>query len=154
MLRLSVEAQCQGHFCEGPRAYEQKFIERCNSFKAFPGFPAFERFAQQCIDYHCADNYDGTTARFYISFMMDMTPARFEKWLKRDFAKRLWSELGDVLIDESGELIDVDWVVPSGIEGQTTIFARGTHREEIWHWFEETFDVSVAKDLMCLEEET
>lgn len=27
-------------------------------------------------------------------------------------------------------------------------FPAGTHREEIWHWFEEQFDISVAEDLM------
>lgn len=29
-------------------------------------------------------------------------------------------------------------------------FAAGTHREEIWEWFEETYGVSVGKDLMGL----
>ena len=29
-------------------------------------------------------------------------------------------------------------------------FLIGTHREDIWHWFEETFNVSVAEDLMGL----
>jgi hypothetical protein len=52
-------------------------------------------------------------------------------------AKRLWAELADVPINEDEE-IDVDW----------HIFSKGTEREEIWHWFEETFDVSVAKYLM------
>ena len=27
-------------------------------------------------------------------------------------------------------------------------FSAGTHREEIWHWFEETFQISVADALM------
>lgn len=27
-------------------------------------------------------------------------------------------------------------------------FPTGTNREEIWHWFEEQFNISVAKDLM------
>ena len=27
-------------------------------------------------------------------------------------------------------------------------FSSGTHREEIWHWFEETFQISVAEALM------
>ena len=29
-------------------------------------------------------------------------------------------------------------------------FPIGTHREEIWYWFEERFNISVAKDLMRL----
>ena len=27
-------------------------------------------------------------------------------------------------------------------------FLPGTHREDIWHWFEERFNISVAEDLM------
>lgn len=50
---------------------------------------------------------------------------------------RLWNSLGDVPIDED-ECIDIDW---NG-------FDKGTHREDIWHFFEETYNVSVAKDLM------
>ena len=37
------------------------------------------------------------------------------------------------------------------IEEDFLDFRAGTHREEIWHWFEDTFDLSVAKDLMYEE---
>lgn len=53
-------------------------------------------------------------------------------------AKKLWTEFGDVLMDPETECIEKEW---NG-------FPIGTHREEIWYWFEETFNVSVAKDLM------
>ena len=36
------------------------------------------------------------------------------------------------------------------IEEEWNGFPTGTHREEIWHWFEEEFDLSVAEDLMGL----
>lgn len=36
------------------------------------------------------------------------------------------------------------------IEEEWQEFPIGTHREKIWSWFEETFNVSVAKDLMGL----
>lgn len=36
------------------------------------------------------------------------------------------------------------------IEEEWSEFAAGTHREEIWEWFEETYGVSVTKDLMGL----
>lgn len=49
----------------------------------------------------------------------------------------LWESLGNVPIDED-ECIDEDW---NG-------FSKGTHREDIWHFFEDTYNVSVAKDLM------
>jgi hypothetical protein len=52
-------------------------------------------------------------------------------------AKKLWAELADIPINEDEE-IDVDW----------HIFTKGTEREEIWHWFENEFDLSVATDLM------
>ena len=42
--------------------------------------------------------------------------------------KELWNEFGDVPMNPETECIEEAW-------------------EEIWHWFEETFDVRVA-DLM------
>lgn len=36
------------------------------------------------------------------------------------------------------------------IENEWHGFKAGTHREAIWHWFEQTFNLSVAEDLMCL----
>jgi hypothetical protein len=55
-------------------------------------------------------------------------------------AKILWGEFADVPMNPETEEIEIDW------QG----FPKGTHREEIWHWFEETFKVSVAVDLMGL----
>lgn len=52
--------------------------------------------------------------------------------------KELWLEFGDVPMDPETECIETEW---SG-------FLPGTHREKIWQWFEDTFNVSVAKDLM------
>lgn len=54
--------------------------------------------------------------------------------------KDLWLEFGDVPMDPETECIEEEW---NG-------FPAGTNREEIWHWFEETFGVSVAEDLMGL----
>lgn len=51
-------------------------------------------------------------------------------------ARILWRLLGDCPIDEN-ECIDVQFLD----------FPIGTHREDIWHWFEDTFDVRVH-DLM------
>lgn len=55
--------------------------------------------------------------------------------------KKLWKDFGDVPMNPETECTEEDW------HG----FAAGTHREEIWHWFEETFSLSVAKDLMFSE---
>ena len=49
----------------------------------------------------------------------------------------LWSEFGDIPMNQETEEIEQEW---NG-------FSIGTHREEIWHWFEERFDISVT-DLM------
>ena len=43
-----------------------------------------------------------------------------------EFLEKLWCELTDIPIDEE-ECLDVDW------QG----WPKGTHREEIWHWFDE-----------------
>ncbi len=55
--------------------------------------------------------------------------------------KDLWADLGDVPVDPETECIEQPF-------GE---FPKGTHREEIWHWFEEQFGVSVGKDLMGKE---
>ena len=47
--------------------------------------------------------------------------------------KYLWLEFGDVPMNPDTECIEEEW---NGFE-------TGTHREEIWHWFEETFNISV-----------
>lgn len=49
--------------------------------------------------------------------------------------KMLWEDFGDVPMNPETECLEEDW------HG----FAAGTHREEIWSWFEETFGVSVAE---------
>lgn len=54
-----------------------------------------------------------------------------------NLVKELWENFGDVPMNPNTECIEDFW-------GK---FCPGTHREEIWHWFEETFHVSVA-DLM------
>ena len=52
--------------------------------------------------------------------------------------KNLWSDFGNVPMDPETERIEQKWHE----------FKPGTHREEIWHWFEKTFDLSVTEDLM------
>lgn len=52
--------------------------------------------------------------------------------------REFWLEFGDIQMNPDTECIETEW---NG-------FPSGTHREEIWHWFEETFNVSVAEDLM------
>lgn len=51
--------------------------------------------------------------------------------------KELWEEFGDVPMNPETECIETSWCG----------FPAGTHREDIWHWFEKTFDVRVY-DLM------
>ncbi len=52
-------------------------------------------------------------------------------------AKEVWFEFGDVPMNPETECIEESW----------RSFPAGTHREDIWHWFESTFNVSVH-DLM------
>lgn len=55
-------------------------------------------------------------------------------------AKTLWGLFGDIPINNM-----------DCIELPFEDFPIGTDRFEIFHWFEETFNLSVAKDLMNLE---
>lgn len=64
-----------------------------------------------------------------------------------DVVKELWKQFGDVPMDPETECIEKRWGSALWVDA----FRPGTHREEIWKWFEETFDVSVAEDLMGME---
>lgn len=65
----------------------------------------------------------------------------FINW-RTAYVEELWEEFGEVPVDPCTEEIEESW----------RHFPPGTHREEIWHWFEESFDLSVAEDLMQAEE--
>lgn len=52
--------------------------------------------------------------------------------------KMLWNDFGNVPMNPDTECIEEDW------HG----FPAGTFREDIWHWFEDAFDICVATDLM------
>lgn len=56
-------------------------------------------------------------------------------------AKDLWERF-DVPVD-GNDCIEQPWMH----------FAAGTHREEVWHWFESEYGVSVGEDLMGQESE-
>lgn len=49
--------------------------------------------------------------------------------------EELWETLEDIPMNPETECIEESWLH----------FKKGTFREDIWHWFEETFNVSVAK---------
>lgn len=57
-------------------------------------------------------------------------------------AKKLWKELSFIPVNENGQ-----------IEQQFDEFSIGTPREEIWHWFEENYNLSIVNDLMGTENE-
>lgn len=61
----------------------------------------------------------------------------------------LWDEFGDIPMDPETECLDSPFT-PKSQDGRETLatFPAGTFREDIWHWFEETFHISVAEDLM------
>lgn len=59
---------------------------------------------------------------------------------KLELAKYHWRRFADVPINDRDEILK-----------PFMDFPIGTDRFEIWHWFEEEFGVSVAKDLMGIE---
>lgn len=56
--------------------------------------------------------------------------------------KDLWVEFGDVPMNLDTECIEENW------HG----FPAGTHREEIWHWFEDEFEIPIHKLMYEFEE--
>ena len=59
-------------------------------------------------------------------------------FLKR-YSKVIWQQLGDISTDEEDQ-IAIDFL----------LWEKGTHREEIWHWFEDELGF-VINDKMELE---
>lgn len=55
-------------------------------------------------------------------------------------ALRLWNDLGNIPVDDD-----------DGIETAWEDFPAGTNKIEIWEWFEEKFNISVAVDLMHMK---
>lgn len=60
------------------------------------------------------------------------------EYRRAQYIEDLWLDFGNVPMNPNTECIEEEW---NG-------FAAGTHRYEIWSWFEETYGVSVGKDLM------
>lgn len=52
----------------------------------------------------------------------------------RTLAIYLWSVLGDTPVDEYDQ-IDTPFLM----------FEKGTEKEYIWHWFEDTFNLSIGE---------
>lgn len=74
---------------------------------------------------------------FFDSAIEYMEGASYMPTFQGKTANELWKEFGDVPMNPETECIETSWCG----------FPSGTHREDIWHWFEETFDVRVY-DLM------
>jgi len=66
--------------------------------------------------------------------------------LKFCLAEMIWKKLGDVPTDDND---CIDRSFDTGYKKCT--IPKGTHREDIWKWIEEEFEVSVAEDLMKLD---
>ena len=60
--------------------------------------------------------------------------------LDDNVSHKLWDILGNTVINNEGELLE-----------SFLHFDITTDREDIWHWFEETFNLSVAEDLMYVK---
>ena len=61
----------------------------------------------------------------------------------------LWEEFGDIPMDPETECIEQPFSPRyQHSERIRTSFPAGTFREDIWHWFESEFSISVAEDLM------
>jgi hypothetical protein len=61
-----------------------------------------------------------------------------EKLFKLKHIVELWEDFGDIPMNPVTEEIESPW------HG----FPAGTFREDIWHWFESEFEISVGKDLL------
>ena len=67
-----------------------------------------------------------------------LTKEEAELCFRMGIIQELRDEFGDVPMNSKTECLEEPW----------RKFPVGTGREEVWHWFEETFHISVAEDLM------
>jgi len=68
----------------------------------------------------------------------DESPDKAIQRMRLTRARELWAELGDIPVNGDNDTLEAPFLH----------FAIGTPRETVWHWFEDTFECSVAKDLM------
>lgn len=70
-------------------------------------------------------------------FSNDKSPAQVLVELRQAQAKELWSDLGDIPVTDNDEL-----------DAVFLDFPKGSDLMDVWYWFEETYNVSIANDLM------
>ena len=87
---------------------------------------------------HIWENHYGYKfAKTWIQVIEDNTIRNLLVNIDKKLVKDLWENFGDVPMNPETECIEDFW-------GK---FMPGDHREDIWHWFEDTFNVRVF-DLM------
>jgi len=88
--------------------------------------------------FHIWENqYGYKFAKTWIQVIEDNTIRNLLVNIDKKLVKDLWENFGDVPMNPETECIEDFW-------GK---FMPGDHREDIWHWFEDTFNVRVF-DLM------
>jgi len=64
---------------------------------------------------------------------MDEIELKNKKLIETEI-KKLWLDFGDVPMNPETEELKYPW----------HIFPAGTHRYDVWHWFEGTYNISVV----------
>ena len=90
------------------------------------------------------NDYKYKIAAKWIDVDNDGIKNRSFKIINLEAVKELWEQFGGIPMNPETECIETYW--GSLLWGKH--FRPGTHRETIWKWFEETFHVSIARDLM------
>lgn len=94
------------------------------------------KWDKECREYNnMTDEEVGECGKNLTQFQVAVFGA--EETIENYLANSLWCDFGDIPMNPETECIECEWCG----------FAVGTHREEIWCWFEEKFNISIA-DLM------
>lgn len=91
-------------------------IIRCNDC-GWLGLDSESAHCPKCNRNDCIMDLDGT-----------------EEWYSQEQLKELWNIFGDIAMNPETE----------GIEESFLYYLAGTHREEIWYWFDKRYDGGVA----------
>jgi hypothetical protein len=111
-----------------------------------PKYPDFDDYCGEC-DRIAAQKFGACAVEIPLdaeegvgclkdSFSSDVPPDQAVHDLGMIRARELW-KMFDTPVDQNER-----------IQEPFLIFPTGTHREDVWQWFEVSFDCSVAEDLM------
>ena len=89
---------------------------------------------KSCINSKCSNIFYVPDSQLHLCTMCDKCIEKNEEQsIDKTNPDKYWKELGDIPLDEEGDT-----------DEEFYHFPKGTSPYEIWHWFEEYFDITIG----------